>query len=373
MQQDPQKKKRKKELSTRIAEEMINEIMMAGIAFIIILMGVNWFNMKWAWYGIMQQVSTTSGFAATATGAEVTAMLNALGQSFPFKYIFGTFSFTLTLIIAIILTVVGFGAKLWTTRTKGKLIIDIGRNIYVPAIVGILCIVLLQILAAFHLNSYMSTRMGMMPTISAGLFAWNSYGQLFIVGASLLIVGSIVKLIAEKNRFGKWKVVGNTLFTGSLILIIYYFVIRIVSMEVIIDSSLGNLLSVFLVSNQFSNWTLAFCVYFFLFGWELKNYGLAVLRAERKALQIVHLQHQEKHMQDKYGARLVSHPKDYRRDQPAHPKELGGAGQTSGSSAHRYVQPEGHYRHQPGQHYSHQQTPQQQRRKEDIPEFGKKV
>ena len=114
----------KKSISDKIGEEFINEIMMAGIAFFIIMMGVNYFSMKWAWIEAASQVSATSGISSTIAGQEIGQMLAALSQTFPFSIFFAEYSFWGALILAVCLTALGVGLKLFTVYTKGKFVIE---------------------------------------------------------------------------------------------------------------------------------------------------------------------------------------------------------------------------------------------------------
>lgn len=335
-------KPRKKSLSDRIGEEFINEIMMAGIAFLIVMMGVNYFNMKWAWIEALGQVGASTGVTTTMAGSEITSMLSALTQTFPFKYFFVQYNFWGALILAVVLTGIGVGLKLFTTYTKGKFVIDIGKNIYVPAIVGLLVIVFLQFWAAINVDDYITTSGIARPELVSGFFVWNTYGQLFLLGASLLVVGSIIKLVGEKNRSGMAKLVGETLFKGSLALLAYYFLIRILTLDVFLDTGFGRILELFVISNKFSNFAIALCIFMFFLGRELRKYGVAMLRREKHAKHVEQLRGKYAEFQNKYGARLVqqgsARPQQHHRPEvpkeqrPHHPQHM-----------HRYAQQSPHY------------------------------
>ncbi|MBU2560715.1 MAG: hypothetical protein KKD17_00295 [Nanoarchaeota archaeon] len=345
MQEHP----KKSSISDRVAEEFINEIMMAGLAFLLIVAGVNYFNMKWSWANIL---------AGSASGTEVGAMLSSLAQTFPFKYLFAQYDFWGALILAVCLTLLGIGLKAFTVRTKGKFIIDIGKNTYQPAVLGLVVILLLQLWTAFNVDEYMTAQDMVRPEFSSGYFIWQTYGQLFLLGAALLVIGAIVKLIGEKNSSRKAILIGDTMFNGAFILIIYYFLIRVMALDVVIYSSIGDIVKLFIISTQYSNFTIAVCVFMFTFGRALKQYGIAVLKHERRMKQIEEFKHRYEEMKDEFGARPAAtpppHPKKLHISEehlrhPEHSHQHAGehrhpAYSTPGHPIHRYIEPEGRYR-----------------------------
>ncbi len=335
----------KKSLSTRIAEEFINETMMAGIAFLLVVAGINYFNMKWAWLGIIRDAA---GASHSVASAEVTRMLSALTATFPFKYLFGQFDFWTTLIIAICLTLLGVGLKALTVKTKGKFMIDIGKNIETPAVVGFMIIIALQVWNAVKVKEYLAKYSFISPGIPPGYFVWNTYGQMFLFGAALLVIGAIIKLVGEKNKARKTMLVGNAMFSGSFILIIYYFIIRILAIDVVLNSSIGRVFTLFLISNQYSSFTIIACVFLFTLGKELRRYGRVTLKIEKRIHHVSELKKRFDIVGEGIDAKLVPkqkievHEHNIRHEhekkhpaysQPDHP-------------IHRYVHPHGRYKKQ---------------------------
>lgn len=333
----------KKSLSTSIAEEAINEIMMAGVAFLLVVAGINYFNMKWAWLSVMMDAAGSSHSAASA---EVTRMLSALTATFPFNYLFGKFDFWTTLIIAVCLTLLGIGLKTLTVKTKGKFIIDIGKNIETPAVIGFIVIIALQAWNAVKVKDYLARYSFISPGIPAGYFVWNTYGQLFLFGAALLVIGAIVKLVGEKNKARKTLLIGNAMFSGSFILIIYYFIIRILAIDIVLNSSIGKILTLFLISSQYSSFTIIACVFLFTFGKELRRYGRVTLKIEKRFHYVEEMKKRFDIVGEGIDAKLVPkqrlevHEHNIRHEhekkhpaysQPDHP-------------IHRYVHPHGRYK-----------------------------
>lgn len=333
----------KKSLSTRIAEEAINETMMAGIAFLLVVMGINYFNMKWAWLKIIGQA--TSSVSSAAASAEVSRMLATLTNTFPFKFLFGQYDFWTTLIIASCLTLFGIGLKTLIVKTKGKFIIDIGKNIETPAIIGFIIIIALQIWTAVNVNKYLETRIFMTPSLESGYFVWNTYGQLFLIGATFLVIGAIIKLVGEKNKARKTLLIGNAIFTSSFILIIYYIIIRILTIDIILNSSIGKGLSIFIISNQYSNFSIIVCVFLFTFGKELRRFGRVTLKIEKRLHHVEQMKKDYNIVGDSITAKLIPKHKlkvkhhHIRKEDRTHP-----AFHDPNHPVHRYVKPEGNYK-----------------------------
>ena len=348
----------KHKLSSTIAEEFINEMMMAGIALVLLLAGVNYFGMEWGWLEGIKAVGGASTVTTGVAAAEATTMINSLVHTFPFKYIFVSYNFWTTVIIAVCLTVLGLLLKAFTVRTKGKFIIELGKELYIPAIVGFCGIIILQIWTAFNVDNYLAANNLSRPEIGDAFFIWNTYGQMFLIGAAILVIGAIIKLVGEKNDAKKMVLIGDTMFNGAFILIIYYILIRMIAMDVVMQSSIGNMLSIFILSNQYSNITIAACVFIYTFGRALRRYGISVLKQEKRAQQMDEFKLKYDLMSRQYGARPTApatanppHPKElhvqehHLRQQPVerqHPAHY-----MEGHPVHRYTQPaqqQGKYR-----------------------------
>jgi hypothetical protein len=333
----------KEKISSTIAEEVINEMMMAGIALVLVLAGVNYFGMEWGWLQGMGGATESPGLSHSVAAQEASRMITDLTHTFPFKYFFNQDSFYMAVVVAICLTALGLLLKAFTVKTKGKFIIELGKELYIPAIVAFFGIIILQVWTAFNVSGYIMKHNLSGPEFGSGYFIWNTYGQLFLFGAAMLVIGSIVKLVGESNKARKTIMIGNTMFNGGFTLVIYYIIIRIISMDVIMQSSAGKVLKIFIVSNHFSGYTIAACVFIFAFGRALRDYGVSVLKHEKRMHAMAAMQHKYEFMKREYGAKpAAQQPQRLRvgehhlRQQPHH---HGGAGE-------KYVMSEGQYRHQ---------------------------
>ncbi len=337
-------KKNSESLSSRIAEEAIDEIMMAGLAFFLVITGFNYFNIKWAW---AETLAKTGSASPTMIGLEIKQMFGGITTTFPFKYLFVQHDLWGALTLAIVLTVLGLGLKAFTVKTKGKFLIDIGKNLYLPALIGIIGIFALQIWSAIKVEGYLAKRAMALPEMGSGFFIWETYGLLFLVGAAVLVTGSIVKLIGEKNKYPKTKMVGDAMFTGSFILLGYYVIIRILALEVMSSTSAGRVIEAFIISNQFSNIAIIISVFMFSFGLAIKRFGIKILRKEKNLWKLENMQHRHEQLKHDLG------PGTHHADRPSHPKQLQvdqrqhirhPAYDQPEHPIHRYVHPEGHYK-----------------------------
>ncbi len=335
----------KEKLSSTIAEEIINELMMTGIALMLVIAGVNYFGMEWAWLGGAGEATASPGISQSAAAQEVSRMITDLTHTFPFKYLFEQYSFYGTVIVALCLTLLGLLLKVFTVKTKGKFIIELGKELYIPAIVGFAGIIILQLWMAFNVSDYLLRKSIAMPEIGSTFYIWNTFGQLFLFGAAMLVIGAVVKLIGEKNQARKTRMIGDTMFNGGFILVVYYIIIRLISLEVVLDSEIGRVMTIFIVSNHYSSYTIAACVFIFTFGRALRRYGISMLKHEKRMRAMDEMKQKYDFMKREYGAKPAAphHPQQLRVEphhlRPPTQHHHGGAGQ-------KYVVNEGYYRHQ---------------------------
>lgn len=268
-----------------IGEKIIDEMLIAGIAIIIFLMGVNYFELEFAWVQIISNLSAASGVSSSTVSNEVTLMLNAIGNTFPFNYLFGTEqNITIAIIIAIILTGMGFMFKVWTTKTREKFIEDLGHELKIPAVIGFFTILILQIYTAMTIHGYFEGRANVMSITSnfqSGLFIWNTFGSFFITGAVALALGSVLLVVAKSKRIKHLVIVGRTMVMSSYFLLGYYLFIRILGIGFIMESGIGDFLKYFIISGDISNFVIILCIFMFTFGSELQRYG-KYLRIRKK-------------------------------------------------------------------------------------------
>ena len=250
-------------LYKKVGEEVINETISLGLGLLIIVLGVNYFNYKYAWVNVLKSLAEPVSGSTLYT--EVTLMLTVLGNSFPFKYFFGDYNLLFGILIGVGFLSIGVVLKIITKTSKEKFIIDMGRNIYVPAIVGFVSVVLLQLIIAFN------HQIGFTSELSNPFYIWFTYGELVVIGVTTLVLGAVVKLIARAQQTIKLKILANSLLYGSYISLGFYLLIRILSgLATIID---GEFLKLFILSGDVSVYVIIFCIFMYTFGLEIKRFG----------------------------------------------------------------------------------------------------
>jgi len=271
-----------------IGEEIINEMMLAGFTVIFLTIGINYFNLKYAWVNIINTIAQASGMDVTLVASEISLMLATIESTFPLNYLFGSQqSIIFGLVLGLFLTILGFYFKITTTPSREKLIKDLGREFSVPAFIGLFTIIAMQaITAIFVQGHFASTPSGIGPSrhFVTGVLIWNTYGKLLVVGLSALAIGSVTLVIANARRHDIGKLVGRTIVYGSYIAIAWYGFIRLLALRIFLDSEFGPFLRTFILSGDVSLEFLIFCIFGFTFGVSLSRYGSTLMK--RKLVQM---------------------------------------------------------------------------------------
>jgi hypothetical protein len=271
----------KKPLSIKIGEEVINELITIGISFLLVLFAFNYFNFKYAWIDLLKELGGLAGLNGTAFATELGVMTSSLANTFPLKFIFADYGFGWSILVGILVLAIAILLKYWTNCSKEKWVVDMGRNLYIPAIVAFFCMLLLQIVFAVRAAALLEV-----GGVSGALFVWQTFGLLFILGIIALLVGSVMKVIARGRKSPKVSLIANTLLNGSVICLVYYAVLRFLTMKWILVGGLGRFVEVFILSGELSVYIILISVFLFTFGRQLRNYGKFLMRVKRRQLYI---------------------------------------------------------------------------------------
>jgi hypothetical protein len=263
----------KKPFWHKVGDEVINETITTGLSFLVIVFGFNYFNLKYAWIKLIESLGQNN-LVGEGFIQEFNLIAGELARTFPFNYIIGDQSLIYGSIVGIILILLGIGLKLLTKTTKEEFVKDMGKNIYVPAIIGLLSMLIVQV--TIMINSKID-----LSNINMILYVWNNYGKLLILGFTTLLLGSVCKMIAIKQDSNKLKVLANTLLNGAYMSLGYYIILRII---VIADYNPFNM---FIISGTISANIILFCIFMFTFGLELKNYGEILVLRRRQKFKVV--------------------------------------------------------------------------------------
>lgn len=261
-----------------IGEHIIDDMMMAGISVLFFAFGFNYFSLKSEWLHAFSSLPVSS----SVHFIEAEMMLRTISDTFPFNLFTGNFTnFFAAAIVGVLLTGIGFALKLLTTKTKEKFIEDLGKELYIPAVLGFLGITALHLVTAFVLQNQVTDAFTIAAKFNAGFIIWKSFGSIFVAGLSTLVIGSVVLLVAKSNKLDKIMVIGRTLLHSGYVLVGYYVFIRLMAFDVILESPIGAFMKVFIIAGDISNAVIIFMVLMFWFGRELKRYG-KYLRVKKK-------------------------------------------------------------------------------------------
>src|SRR3989344_5208642 len=277
---------KKASMTEYIGGELIDEVLEAGLALLLVMSGVTYFNLTNKWSDAMRLVGEMVGLSSSES--EISVMVNTISNTFPFNFI--QQHQTWALVIGITLCLIGIVVKVLTLKSKDEFIKDIGKIILIPGILGVVAVVFIQIMTVNSLNDLMlraqlvSTQL-VFSKASSGIMLWNMMGLMFLIGFFSLIFGSMIyyvtKTLGRKpmalHLFGKFLV-----FIGWFGLI-YYAIIRIFAIESIASSLYGeNILKLFAFSWYIARETFIVALIMFALGFTLYNYGNRQIRVKRK-------------------------------------------------------------------------------------------
>ncbi|MBD3313239.1 hypothetical protein GF345_02255 [Candidatus Woesearchaeota archaeon] len=268
--------------------ELVDEILEAGLALLLVMSGITYFNIKDKWVDAMQLIGQRVGLSSSES--EISLMINTVTNTFPFNFI--QQHQTWALVIGITLCIVGIVIKILTLKSKEEFIKDLGKIILVPGIIGVVAVVFIQIMTVNSLNDLLvgaqlvSTQLAFNQA-SSGIMLWNMMGLMFLIGFFGVIFGSMIYYITKSmgrkpvplHLFGKFLV-----FVGWFSLL-YYILIRVFAIEAIASSLYGeNILKLFAFSWYIGRETFIVALCMFALGFTLYNYGNKAIRRKRKAL-----------------------------------------------------------------------------------------
>lgn len=265
-----------------VGDEIINEMMLAGFTVIFLTIGINYFNLKYAWANIINTIAQSSGMDVILVASEISLMLETIENTFPFNFLFGSQqSIIFGLVIGVFLTIIGFYLKIVTTPTREELIKEVGREFYIPAIIGLFAILAMQVVTAIFVQGHFaSTPSGINPDsiFISGILIWNTYGKLLVIGLSSLVIGSVILVVSNSRRNDIGRLVGRTMVYGSYLCIGWYGVIRILALDTFLTSEYGPFFKTFILSGDAALGFLIFCIFSFTFGLAMSRYGSVLVR-----------------------------------------------------------------------------------------------
>ncbi|MBU0535464.1 MAG: hypothetical protein KKE20_00755 [Nanoarchaeota archaeon] len=271
-----------------IGGELVDELLEAGLALLLVMSGVTYFNLEAKWVDAMKLIGERVGLSSSES--EISLMINTISNSFPFSFI--NQHQTWALVIGLTLCLVGIVIKILTLKSKEEFVKDIGKIILIPGVVGVVAVVFVQIMTVNSINDLLvsaqlvSTQLAFSKATS-GIMIWNMMGLMFLIGFFSLIFGSMIYYVTKSlgrkpialHLFGKILV-----FVGWFSLI-YYALIRIFAIEAVAQSLYGeNILKLFAFSWYIARETFLVSLFMFALGFTLYNYGNKEIRRKRRML-----------------------------------------------------------------------------------------
>lgn len=273
-------------LTERIGEEIVDEMLEAGLTILLVIAGVSYFNLENNWTSAASLIAEKAGLASIQS--EISMMYNAIANGFPFSFI--RTHFIWSVVIGILLCIAGITIKILTLKSREEFIKDMGKVILVPGLVGVIAIVLIQILTVNSLNDLfvrsdlpaMETALGKMES---GIMVWNMMGLIFMIGLFSLILGSMLVYVvrALKEKLIVLRITGNFLALIGWFFLGYYLIIRLLAIDVVASSLYGgNILKLFVFVWYMSRGTFITAVCMFALGFTLYKYGAREIRKKRR-------------------------------------------------------------------------------------------
>lgn len=277
---------KKESLTEKIGEEIVDEMLEAGLAILLIIAGVSYFNLENNWTEAAKLIADKVGLMQAE--GEISMMYNSVVNGFPFNFISSHFGWSVA--VGILLCIIGITIKIITLKTKEEFIKDMGKVILIPGVVGVIAVVLIQILTVNSLNDLfvrtnLATTELMLSKLDTSVMVWNMMGLLFLIGFSSLIFGAllvyVVKALKGKPTF--LYILGNFLVFIGWFNLGYYVIVRLMAIDVVASSLYGtNMLKLFAFSWYIARGTFLTALSMFALGFTLYNYGSREIRRKRR-------------------------------------------------------------------------------------------
>lgn len=277
---------RKPTITERIGEEIVDELLEAGLAILLVLAGVSYFNLENNWTQAAALMADKVGLVSVES--EVSMMYNSVVNGGIFMFFKN--HFLLSIVVAILLCIGGITFKILTLKSKEEFIKDMGKVILVPGLVGLLAIILIQILTVSSLNdlfvrSNLATMELALDKMSSGMMIWNMMGIIFMTGIFSLIFGSMLVYVVKalKERLLFLRITGNFLALIGWFFLGYYAIMRLLAIDMVASSLYGgNILKLFVFVWYMSRGTFITAVCMFALGFTLYKYGKKEIRRKRR-------------------------------------------------------------------------------------------
>jgi uncharacterized protein YjeT (DUF2065 family) len=311
----------KKKLYGKIAEFLVGEMITSGFSLVLIVYGVNYFSLKFAWKQIVVFLANQSGVVGKSLLTELTVIGDKIFSSFPFNIILSGEGFGNLIILGLIIAIIGIAIKIAMTPTKQEFYSDFASNFYVPGIVGIIATIVLQVVMIISLNqvarkSSFTEVLKALNTVefSSGVSMFGAYSDLFMAGIYLICIGSVIYSVLKvrqiKNPF--LRIFAKVMVNSGFVFMIYYIFVRIISMKFISMSIFGPVLGLFAVTAQMSNTAFMISILMIITGFEIKKYSNRLkAKHDRSHIDLFHMHDHPRSYSSYHKSRNVQHHRSH--------------------------------------------------------------
>ena len=304
-------------LTEKIGEEMVDNILEAGLALLLVIGGVSYFSLDNKWSEALSLIADKAGLIAAKS--EITLMINTVMNTFPFNFI--QTHQTSGLIIGVTLCVIGAVAKILTLKSKEEFIKDLGKILLIPGVIGVLSIIIIQLLTVSSINdllvrSSIATTQLTLSKMDPGMMIWNMMGLLFMIGIFSLIFGAmlvyIIRALHGKPAF--LYITGKFLVFIGWFGLIYYGLMRLLAIKDVAATLYGeNILKLFAFAWYIGRTTFVVALCMFALGFTLYKYGVKEIKRKRRMM--IHEGRSHMVLQE----RPATYPPHQTQHQPEHP------------------------------------------------------
>lgn len=271
----------KKSLARKVADFAIGEIITAGLALIMIVYGLSYFDMQYAWTELVNLLAKETGTGADVIN-EISFVASKLSTTFPFNLVYGA-SYSNLMLLGIFLSLVGLILLIAISPSKDRFWKELGKELIIPGVIGILVVLFIQILAiaSFYQLAQLSSLSEVLhaaessKALSSGQAFFGAYSDILVMGIYFVVFGSIVYTIlnARKIRAALLRMVSRTALYSGFVFIGYYLFLRLIILKFIANSAFGPVLKVFAVTSSMSHTTFMISIAMIVLGMEMRKYA----------------------------------------------------------------------------------------------------
>lgn len=295
MDQPPEKK----QLYEKIADFVIIEIITSGLALILVVYGLQYMHLKYAWTEIVKFVAEETGLAGSGLFTEVSVIIKGIHDTPIFQFLLTGGGYNL-IIAGAVITIFGLVLKLTITSSREEFYEGVARNIYEPGVIGIISMFAFQVITTISLlqlaekagyNSVLSA-IDKTGAFSSGVQLFGAYSDVLLMGIYCIIMGSVFSAILKTRKVKNplAGIIGSTVLNSGYAFVAYYALLRVlVFAKAVSLPGFGYSLGIFAITSTMSKATFMLSISMIILGFRIKGYA----RDRKKEKKHLHKAHHE--------------------------------------------------------------------------------